>query len=58
LPYTRFCSCLLDYDCVLHIVNFAILYSIKCLKVMEAQTINLALLQIDNDLRVWQALPV
>jgi hypothetical protein len=26
LPYTRFCNCLLDYDCVLHIVNFAILY--------------------------------
>jgi hypothetical protein len=26
LPYTRFCNCLLDYDCVLHIVNFSILY--------------------------------
>jgi hypothetical protein len=26
LPYTRFCNCLLDYDYVLHIVNFAILY--------------------------------
>jgi hypothetical protein len=26
LPYTRFCNCLLDYDCVLHIVIFAILY--------------------------------
>jgi hypothetical protein len=26
LPYTRFCNCLLDYDFVLHIVNFAILY--------------------------------
>jgi hypothetical protein len=26
LPYTWFCYCLLDYDCVLHIVNFAILY--------------------------------
>jgi hypothetical protein len=26
LPYTRFCNCLLDYDCVLHIVNFAMLY--------------------------------
>jgi hypothetical protein len=25
---TRFCNCLLDYDCVLHIVNFAILYCI------------------------------
>jgi hypothetical protein len=25
LPYTRFCKCLLDYGCVLHIVNFAIL---------------------------------
>jgi hypothetical protein len=25
LPSTRFCNCLLDYDCVLHIVNFAIL---------------------------------
>jgi hypothetical protein len=27
LPYARFCNCLLDYDYVLHIVNFAILYS-------------------------------
>jgi hypothetical protein len=26
LLYTRFCNCLLDYDWVLHIVNFAILY--------------------------------
>jgi hypothetical protein len=26
LPYTQFCNCLLDYDYVLHIVNFAILY--------------------------------
>jgi hypothetical protein len=26
LPYTRFCNCLLDYNCVLQIVNFAILY--------------------------------
>jgi hypothetical protein len=26
LPYTRFCNCLLDYDYVIHIVNFAILY--------------------------------
>jgi hypothetical protein len=26
LPYTRFCNCLLDYDFVLHIVNFAISY--------------------------------
>jgi hypothetical protein len=26
LPYTRFCNCLLDYDYVLYIVNFAILY--------------------------------
>jgi hypothetical protein len=28
LPYTPFCNCLLDYDYVLHIVNFAILYLI------------------------------
>jgi hypothetical protein len=28
LPYTRFCNCLLDYNCVIHIVNFAILYII------------------------------
>ena len=27
LPYTRICNCLLDYDYVLHIVNFAILYT-------------------------------
>jgi hypothetical protein len=27
LPYTRFCICLLDYDYVLCIVNFTILYS-------------------------------
>jgi hypothetical protein len=27
LPYTRFCNCLLDYDYVLHNVNFTILYS-------------------------------
>jgi hypothetical protein len=27
LPYTRFCNFLLDYGYVLHIVNFAILYS-------------------------------
>jgi hypothetical protein len=27
LPYTRFCICLLDYDYVLHIDNFVILYS-------------------------------
>jgi hypothetical protein len=33
LPYTRFCICLLDYDYVLHIVNFAILYCIKCAKI-------------------------
>jgi hypothetical protein len=26
MPYTRFCVCPLDYDYVLHIVNFAILY--------------------------------
>jgi hypothetical protein len=26
LPYTRFCNCLLDYDCALHIFIFAILY--------------------------------
>jgi hypothetical protein len=26
LPYTRNCNCLLDYDCVLHIVNFASVY--------------------------------
>jgi hypothetical protein len=26
LLYTRFCNCLLDYDYVLHIVNFATLY--------------------------------
>jgi hypothetical protein len=26
LPYTRFCNCLLDYDYVLHNVNFAISY--------------------------------
>jgi hypothetical protein len=26
LPYTRFCNCLLNYDCVLHIGNFPILY--------------------------------
>jgi hypothetical protein len=26
LPYTRICNCLLDYDYVLHIFNFAILY--------------------------------
>jgi hypothetical protein len=26
LPYTRFCNCILNYDCVLHIVNFTILY--------------------------------
>jgi hypothetical protein len=26
LLYTRFCNCLLGYNCVLHIVNFAILY--------------------------------
>jgi hypothetical protein len=30
LPYTRFFSCLLDYDYVWHLVNFAILYYIKC----------------------------
>jgi hypothetical protein len=24
--YTQFCNCLLDYDYVLHIVNFTILY--------------------------------
>jgi hypothetical protein len=28
LPYTPFCNWFLDYDCVLHIVNFAILYII------------------------------
>ena len=26
MPYTRICNCLLDYDYVLHIVTFAILY--------------------------------
>jgi hypothetical protein len=26
LPYTRFCNCLFDYDYVLHIVSFAIMY--------------------------------
>jgi hypothetical protein len=26
-PYTRFYNCLLDYDCVVHIANFSILYS-------------------------------
>jgi hypothetical protein len=26
LPYSRFCNYLLDYDYILHIVNFAILY--------------------------------
>jgi hypothetical protein len=26
LPCTRFCICFLDFDYVLHIVNFAILY--------------------------------
>jgi hypothetical protein len=26
LPYTRFCNCLFNYDCVLYMVNFAILY--------------------------------
>ena len=26
MPYTRFCNCRLDYDYVLHIVNFVILY--------------------------------
>jgi hypothetical protein len=26
LPYTRFCTCPLDYNCVLHILNFTILY--------------------------------
>jgi hypothetical protein len=29
LLYTRFCNCLLDYACVLHIVNFAILYLVQ-----------------------------
>jgi hypothetical protein len=28
LPYTRFCNCLLDYDYVLHTVNFAIFVSL------------------------------
>jgi hypothetical protein len=31
LSYTRFCNWLLDYDCVLHIVNFAILYYVPLL---------------------------
>jgi hypothetical protein len=26
MPHTRFCNCLLDYDYILNIVNFAILY--------------------------------
>jgi hypothetical protein len=33
LPYTRFCNCLLDYDFVLHIVNFAILYQKAAIQV-------------------------
>jgi hypothetical protein len=39
LPCTRFCNCLLDYDCVLHI-NFAILYSIEWMQ-KNKLTINL-----------------
>jgi hypothetical protein len=26
LPYTQFCICFLDYDCVWHIINFAVKY--------------------------------
>jgi hypothetical protein len=29
LPYTQFCNCLLDWDYVLHIANFAIVYLIS-----------------------------
>ena len=29
MPYTRICNCRLDYDYVLHIVNFSILYTNK-----------------------------
>jgi hypothetical protein len=47
---TRFCNCLLDYDYVLHIVNFAILYCvhgrpIKMLKAKEIHVCNLHFIQ-------------
>jgi hypothetical protein len=35
LLYTRYCNCFLDYDYVLHIVNFAILYSLTARKGMR-----------------------
>jgi hypothetical protein len=40
LPYTRFWNCLLDYDYVLHIVNFAILYLWKVILSTRRQFIS------------------
>jgi hypothetical protein len=49
LPNTRFCNCLLDYDFVLHIVNFCILYFSHNMDLNYAPPFNLVLLPLKRE---------